>query len=71
MDFLKQYLSRADEIIGERTPDEGGLLVRREDSSNRMNLHQALTDYANQNAGTDADLDLDLEAAATDHLLSA
>ena len=46
-------------------------LARREDSRNRMSLHQVLTDYANQNAGTDADLDLDLEAAATDHLLTA
>ena len=44
-------------------------LARREHSSNRENLHQALTDYANQHAGTDADLDPDLEAAATDHLL--
>ncbi|HZE67977.1 MAG TPA: hypothetical protein VE135_00425 [Pyrinomonadaceae bacterium] len=44
-------------------------LARRELSSNRMNLHQALTDYAIQHAGTDADIDLDLEAAATDHLL--
>ena len=33
------------------------------------NLHQALTDYATQYAGTTADLDPDLEAAANDHLL--
>jgi predicted transcriptional regulator len=44
-------------------------LARREDNNNRMNLHQALTDYATQHAGTAADIDLDLEAAATDHLL--
>jgi len=44
-------------------------LARREHSSNRLNLHQALTDYALQHAGTDADLDPELEAAATDHLL--
>ena len=44
-------------------------LARRDNSSNRENLHQALTDYAIQHAGTDADLDSDLEAAATDHLL--
>ena len=44
-------------------------LARRDNSSNRMNLHQALTDYAIQHAGTDADLDPELEAAATDHLL--
>ena len=44
-------------------------LTRREHISNRENLHQALTDYAIQHAGTDADLDPELEAAATDHLL--
>ena len=44
-------------------------LARREPSLNRINLHQALTDYAFQHAGTDADFDPDLEAAATDHLL--
>ena len=44
-------------------------LARREHISNRENLHQALTDYAIQHAGTDADLDPELEAAATDHLL--
>jgi hypothetical protein len=44
-------------------------LARRERSLNRTNLHQALTNYATQHAGTDADLDPDLEAAATDHLL--
>ena len=43
-------------------------LARREQSSNRL-THQALTDYAIQHAGTDADLDLDLEDAASDHLL--
>src|SRR5258706_8979560 len=44
-------------------------LARRDNSSNRENLHQALTDYATQHAGTDADLDPELETAATDHLL--
>ncbi len=44
-------------------------LARREHSLNRMTLHQALTNYAIQHAGTDADMDSDLEAAATDHLL--
>jgi hypothetical protein len=44
-------------------------LARRYNSSNRENLHQALTDYAIQHAGTDADLDSELEAAATDQLL--
>jgi predicted transcriptional regulator len=44
-------------------------LARSEDSSKRMNLHQALSDYANQHAGTPADIDPELEAAASDHLL--
>jgi hypothetical protein len=44
-------------------------LARRDNSGNRENLHQALTDYAIQHAGTDADIDPDLESAASDHLL--
>ncbi len=44
-------------------------LARREHSLNRISLHQALTNYAIQYAGTDADFDPDLEAAASDHLL--
>jgi hypothetical protein len=44
-------------------------LARREGVLNRKSLHQALTNYAIQHAGTEADLDSDLEAAATDHLL--
>ena len=44
-------------------------LARREHSRNRMSLHQALADYAIQHAGTDADIDPDLEDAASDHLL--
>ena len=44
-------------------------LTRRESSLDRKNLHQALADYANQHAGTDADLDPAFEAAAIDHLL--
>ena len=35
----------------------------------RETLHQALTNYAIQHAGTSADLDSSLESAATDHLL--
>jgi hypothetical protein len=44
-------------------------LARRGGSLSRSSLHQALTDYATQHAGTEADLDSDLEVAATDHLL--
>ena len=44
-------------------------LARREHISNRENLHQPLSDYATQHGGTEADIDPELEAAATDHLL--
>jgi hypothetical protein len=44
-------------------------LTRRESIVDRKSLHQALADYASQHAGTDADLDPDLEAAGIDHLL--
>lgn len=43
-------------------------LARPDNSTNRENLHQALTNYAIEHAGTDADFDPELEAAATDHL---
>lgn len=46
-------------------------LARRERSLNQISLNQALTNYAIQHAGTNADLDPDLEAAATDDLLTA
>jgi hypothetical protein len=46
-------------------------LARREPCLDQISLHQALTNYAIQHAGTDADLDPDLEAAATDDLLTA
>ncbi len=39
-------------------------LARRDQNLNRTKLHQALMNYAIQNAGTDADLDPALEAAA-------
>jgi hypothetical protein len=35
----------------------------------RTALHQALSEYATQHAGTDADLDPDLETAAIEQLL--
>ncbi len=44
-------------------------LARREGILDRKSLHQALTNYASQHAGTDADLDPTLEAAAIDHLI--
>ncbi|HET6980350.1 MAG TPA: hypothetical protein VFI24_28705 [Pyrinomonadaceae bacterium] len=44
-------------------------LTRRDSNLDRKKLHQALADYASQHAGTDADLDPTLEAAAIDHLL--
>jgi hypothetical protein len=44
-------------------------LAQRERNANRGSLHQALSDYAIEHAGTIADLDLALEDAATNHLL--
>jgi Protein of unknown function (DUF2281) len=44
-------------------------LARREHNLSRANLHQALSDYAIEHAGTIADLDPALEDAATNHLL--
>ena len=43
-------------------------LERCERSLNRISIHQALTNYAIQNVDTDADLDPDFAAAASDHL---
>ena len=45
--------------------------LSREPGLDRIALHQAISDYANQNVGTNADLDPDLEAAATEQLLNA
>lgn len=44
-------------------------LVRRDEDLNQRDLHQALSDYAIRHAGTDADLDVDLEAVSVEHLL--
>lgn len=44
-------------------------LTRLERIPDRKSLHQALTSYAIQHAGTESDLDPTLEAEATDHLL--
>ena len=43
-------------------------LARREPSLDQISLHQALTNYAIQHAGTIADLDPELESAASDKL---
>ena len=44
-------------------------LVQRERNASRANLHQALSDYAMEHAGTIADLDPALENASTNYLL--
>jgi hypothetical protein len=44
-------------------------LAQRERNASRANLHQALSDYAIEYAGTIADLDPALENAATNYLL--
>ena len=43
--------------------------AQRERNGSRVNLHQALSEYAIEHAGTIADLDPALEDAATKHLL--
>jgi hypothetical protein len=48
-------------------PEEIAVEVQEYEDS--TSLHQALTEYAIQNAGTDADHDPDLEAAAIEHLI--
>ena len=45
--------------------------LSREPSLDRNALHKALSDYADQYRGTDADLDPDLEAAAVEQLLKS
>jgi hypothetical protein len=40
-----------------------------EHSEESTSLHQAIVKYARQHAGTEVDLDPDLEAAAIDHLI--
>jgi len=44
-------------------------LAQRESNGSRANLHQALSDYAVEHAGTIADLDPALEDTATNYLL--
>jgi hypothetical protein len=44
-------------------------LTRRDNHVNRADLYRALSDYAIQHAGTEADLDADLEAASVEHLV--
>lgn len=44
-------------------------LVQRERNTSRANIHQALSDYAIEHAGTIADLDPALENASTNYLL--
>jgi len=43
-------------------------LIRRDLGPDRAQLHRELTDYARKHAGTNADIDLELETAAADHL---
>ena len=45
--------------------------LSRDPDLDRTALHQALNDYASQHAGTNADLDPDLEAVAVDQLLQS
>ena len=45
--------------------------LSRQPGLDRIALNEALSDYANQYGGTDADLDPDLEAAAVEQLLKS
>ena len=45
--------------------------LSREPGLDRIALHQAINEYAIQHMGTNADLDPDLEAAATEQLLNS
>ena len=45
--------------------------LSRKPALDRKALDQAISDYAKQHAGTDADLDPDLEAAGIEHLLES
>ena len=45
--------------------------LSQEPGLDRNALHKALSDYANQYRGTEADLDPDLEAAAVEQLLKS
>jgi len=45
--------------------------LSQERALDRTALHQALTEYALEHGGTDADLDPDLEAAGIEHLLES
>ena len=44
-------------------------ITHRDGDLDRSNLHHALAEYTTQHAGTDSDLDADLEAASDEHLL--
>ena len=68
----RELIEKIKELPQERVAEVADFvdsLTRREHGLNRLNLHQALTDYAIQHAGSDADLDPDLEVAATEQLL--
>ena len=45
--------------------------LTRDPGLDRTALHQAISEYAIQHTGTEADLDPDLEAAATEQLLNS
>jgi hypothetical protein len=68
----QELIKRIEELPPERLAEVENFvesLIRRNYSSEQRNLHQALRDYASKNAGTVVDLDPELEAASTEHLL--
>ena len=66
MDLIKRL--PADSVA--EVEDFVAALARRRSIVHRKDLHQALADFAREHAGNSADLDPDLEAAASDHLLT-
>ena len=69
----QELIRKIEELPPDRLAEVEGFVESlrcRDNDLNRGELHQALLDYALQNAGTDADLDVALEAASVEHLLS-
>lgn len=71
------YTSSMKQKLIERLPHDRRAEVEVFDSLSRQPgldrdaLYEALSDYANQHGGTEADLDPDLEAAAVEQLLTS
>ena len=68
----QELIRKIEELPPDRLAEVESLvesLTRHDHNLDRRNLHQALSEYATQHAGTDADLDMEIEAASVEHLL--